>query len=710
MTAERWAVLRSLFEQTCVIPKDEREAFLNLSCGDDPTLRDSLLLLLDHHEAATSVLNGPMLTPDRLVEIVSSGIRTFVSGELVADRFRIVRYIAEGGMGEVYAAEDLELGGMVALKTIRPRLASDKDILSRFKREILLARKVTHRNVSRIFDLFRWKVELDNRSHTIVFVSMELLEGETLADRIQRLGALRIKDAEDVAMQLIAGIQAAHSVGIIHTDLKSGNIALVPDPNGGERAVIMDFGLAGTRNSLKDENRSGLIGTPAFMAPEQVENGPIVPATDLYALGIVLFQMVSGVLPFGGASAMEIAQRRLTEDPPLLRDTSPGVPLVWERAIVACLKRNPAERPQSATQVAAILTESFSFRRRSGFVAASTLAAILLSSGWFWIRQPYHPSPAAQAAVDDALVKLRNHSPEGFHGAIVGLQRAIQIDPKWSEPWGEIAYTYAEAANTSQVSASTAMIEARKAALHAVQLDSRSARALGALGWVQSLDLDEWPKAESSLRHAVSLSPMDSRLHYWLGVHLRKRGEFPQAEEQDKQALLLSHQIDPQIWCELAFLYWTSGRIDRMQTLMTDLLVAYPNFGLARFLNARMLKEQGRFEEALVELQVSESLHYSPVTVLAERASVEARQGKTAAALNDLRWLEEISKTKPVDGLLIAGVYVKLGYFDAAFEALEGAYTRRDSTLLSVATSPLLSPLRTDPRFKSLLRRLRFSP
>lgn len=709
MTQQRWAVLRSLFDQALTVREDEREAFLNDACIDDQTLRHSLITLLKHHEAATSVLAGPMLTPERLAEIVSSGVRTFVSGELVAGRFRILRFIAEGGMGEVYAAEDLELNETVALKTIRPLLASDEKVLDRFKQEILLARKVTHRNVSRMFDLFRYEVDLDGDRRTILFVSMELLEGETLADRIGRLGPLPIKDAQKVAIQLIAGLEAAHSVGIIHSDFKSGNIALVSDPDGGERAVIMDFGLAGTRNGLKNQRRSGLTGTPAFMAPEQVMNGPIVPATDIYALGIVLFEMASGVLPFNGTSAIDTAQLRLVPEPPLLREAAPEAPVAWERTILACLKRDPAERPESAAEVAARLTGRFKQQRRLRVLAAGALATSLLTGGWIWARQPHHPRPAAQSAVDNARVKLQNHSPAGFREAIVGFQCAIQLDPKWSEPWGEIAYTYAEAANTSQVPAATASIEARKAALHAVQLDDRSAKAFGALGWVQSLDLDEWIKAEAKLRHALALNPMDARLHYWLGVHLRKKGKFPEAEEEDRQALTLSHQADPQIWCELAFLYWTSERVDHMQELMKDLLVAHPNFGLTRFLNARLLKEQGRFDEALAELQFSESLQYSPVTVLVERASVEAYRGNSGAALEDLSLLEKASQTKPVDGLLIAGVYARLGYFDAAFEWLEGAYSRRDSTLLSLATSPVLKPLRTDPRFRSFMRRLHFA-
>jgi serine/threonine protein kinase/Flp pilus assembly protein TadD len=606
MTPDRWAVLKSLFDQALAVTDREREAFLEVACAGDASLQGSLVALLNHHEAATSVLAGPMLTSERLAEIVSSGVRTFVPGELVAGRFRILRFIAEGGMGEVYAAQDLELEGTVALKTVRPVLASDSGVLARFKREILLARRVTHRNVSRIFDLFRHDVDLDGGRRTIVFVSMEFLEGETLETRIHRLGPMGIADAHQVAIQLAAGLEAAHTAGIIHGDFKSGNIALVREPEGGERAVIMDFGLAGTFQNVALEGRSGLTGTPAYMAPEQVENGPLAPVTDIYALGVVLFEMVSGALPFQGASPLETAQLRLRRDAPPLRSVAHEAPSAWERTVDACLQRDGNKRPASAAEVAARLSGRYERRRRIRFLAAGLLAVSLLAGAWFWASLPHSPVPAAQTAVDSARVKLQNHSPAGFREAILGFNRAIELDPRWAVPWAEIAYTYASASNTSQASPATARAEARAAALEAIRLDRRSPRAFGALGWVQSLDYDEWPRAEWNFRRALALNPFDGQIHYWLGVHLRKKGKFPEAEMEDRQALTLSHQADPQMWCELAFLYWTAGQIDRLQTFMDDLLVAHPNFGLTRFLHARLLKEQGKFDEALAELQFSE--------------------------------------------------------------------------------------------------------
>jgi tetratricopeptide (TPR) repeat protein len=712
MTAERWALLKSLFDQALDLEDGDRVKFVRAACAGDAALERSLSGLLKHHEAASSVLAGPMLTPERMAEIVSSGLRTFVPGEIVARRFRIEQFLAEGGMGEVYSAKDLELSEMVALKTIRPVLASDDRVLAGFKQEIQLARKVTHRNVSRVYDLFRHEIDLDGVRRTIVFLSMELLRGETLAERIHRVGRFRSEEAQRVAAQLIGGLQAAHTAGIIHGDFKSANVALVADGEGPgrERVVIMDFGLAGTQSSLDEAASAGFRGTPAYAAPEQVENGTITAASDIYALGVVLFEMISGALPLQGKTPMETAQLRLLRGAPPLRTAAPDAPLVWERTVDACLARDPAKRPVSAAEVGARLTGRYERRRRLRAIATGICAAGLAGGGVYWAGLPHRPAAAAQSAADSARVKLENNTTTGLREAIGDYQRAIQLDPKWAQAWAELAYAYAMGANAKQVPAATASVEARAAALQAIRLDKRSTKAFGALGWVQSLDFDEWPKAEANLRRALALNTADAQVHYWLGVHLRKKGQFADAETEDRQGLALSHQADPAIWCELAFLYWTSGELDRMEQFMKELLVAYPNFGLTRFLEARLLKEQGKFEEALAELRFAESLQYTPVTVLAERASVEAYRGNAAAARATLLRLREASKTEPVDGLLMAGVYAKLGDFDSAFELLERGYAQRDSTLLSVATSPVLKPLSGDARFAALLRRLHFEP
>jgi serine/threonine protein kinase len=238
-------------------------------------------------------------------------------GPIVAGRWRITRFIAVGGMGEVYEAEDVALGERVALKTVRRDAAYDSVAVERFKREVLLARKVSHPNVCRIFE---FGVERE-----IVFLTMELLAGETLATRLRERGPMPLVEARAIAVQLCAALEAAHAAGVVHRDLKANNVMLV-----GERAVVTDFGLARAFSGEASDDtsltgRGMLVGTPAYMAPEQIDGGPIGPATDIYALGVLLFELVSGRRPFEGGSGMEVAMRRLREDPPSLRALAPNV-------------------------------------------------------------------------------------------------------------------------------------------------------------------------------------------------------------------------------------------------------------------------------------------------------------------------------------------------------------------------------------------------
>jgi tetratricopeptide (TPR) repeat protein len=387
-----------------------------------------------------------------------------------------------------------------------------------------------------------------------------------------------------------------------------------------------------------------------------------------------------------------------------------AAPLSWRRTIHACLSRDPMQRPASASDVADRLSGAFARRVAVRICAAAVCVATIVSGGWYWTQRPYHPLPEAQRMADSARVKRENVTGAGYVEAITDLRQATTLDPNWPDAWADLAYTYAAGANGQQISGAVARREARAAALRAVSLDARSARGFGSLGWVQSLDFDEWPQAEGSLREAIRLDASDPQFHYWLGVHLRKQGRFAEAEAEDREALSLSHQRDPSIWCELAFLYWTSGQLERMRSFMNELLVAHPNFGLARYLSARLLKEEGRFDEALEELRFSGRLQYSPVTIMAERASILAYRHDAQGARAILEQLTDSSRTAPVDTLLVAGVYTTLNDFSQAFHWLESGFAQRDSTLLSVPTSPVLKPLRRDPRFTDLLRRLNFDP
>lgn len=288
------------------------------------------------------------------------GPPVFDSGDLIADRWQVRCFLARGGMGEVYEVEDRELGQIVALKTVTARLGMQQQAIDRFKREIALARLVTHPNVCRIFDLGQ---HVGASGQDTIFLTMELLRGETLADHLALRGRLPVDEARVLALQIASALDAAHGAGIVHRDLKTENIFLVPaeDSTGAVRAVVTDFGVA--RGSSESDSLAArvtgpaIVGTPAYMAPEQVEGGAIGPSADLYAFGVVLFEMVTGRLPFEGRSPLSTAVKRLQEDPPSPQVHAPDLPQRWEQTILRCLERAPQARFPSAGEVAAALTE-----------------------------------------------------------------------------------------------------------------------------------------------------------------------------------------------------------------------------------------------------------------------------------------------------------------------------------------------------------------
>jgi tetratricopeptide (TPR) repeat protein/tRNA A-37 threonylcarbamoyl transferase component Bud32 len=296
---------------------------------------------------------------------------SFAPGEVLAGRYRVVRFLARGGMGEVYEVEDALLGERVAAKTVRPEVARDATAVERFKREIQLARKVTHPNVCRIFDVSHHQPEATSfGAAAVLFLTMELLPGETLAQHLGRSGPMPAEEALPIARQIAAALHAAHQAGVVHRDLKPGNVILVPmtgipgtpgtpGASGSPRAVVTDFGLA--RAQADDQGltltAAAVLGTPAYIAPEQVEGGEITPAVDLYAFGVVLYEMATGKLPFVADTALGTAVKRLTEVPASPRLHAPGIDPRWEAAILRCLERDPARRFATAPEVIAALDD-----------------------------------------------------------------------------------------------------------------------------------------------------------------------------------------------------------------------------------------------------------------------------------------------------------------------------------------------------------------
>ena len=330
----------------------------------------------------------------------------FTPGTTLAGRYRLIRFIAAGGMGEVYEAEDLMLGATVALKTIRPDVAAHGQAMERFRRETLLARRVTHPNVCRIFDLGCHSSA--GGGPDVTFLTMELLTGETLRQRLLRRGPFGAEEALPIVAQMAAGLTAAHRAGVIHRDFKSANVMLVPTASGEPRVVVTDFGIAratgGGLDSITDARQ--FVGTPAYVAPEQIEGQDVTAAADIYAFGVVLYEMVTGRLPFTGQSPMATVLKRFRERPTSPRHYASGLPDEWEAVILRCLERQPRDRfATSEDAVTALAPESMPTRRsladRDVLIAVALSALAITGAGTLaWTRRA---SPTA-AAIDGRAV------------------------------------------------------------------------------------------------------------------------------------------------------------------------------------------------------------------------------------------------------------------------------------------------------------------
>jgi eukaryotic-like serine/threonine-protein kinase len=271
-------------------------------------------------------------------------------GVAFAGRYLIERTLGRGGMGAVWAAVDRQLGERVALKTLDGSFAPGSPMVDRFRREVRLARRVTHRNVARIFDI--------GEHRGVFYLTMELVEGASLAELITREGAMAPAVVIGIGRQIADGLAAAHVAGVVHRDLKPGNVlvAAAEAGQGTGRVALTDFGIA---FGVVDDVRltlegSALLGTPAYMAPEQVRGDNVDARSDLYALGLVLYEMLTGTLPFTGDTALQLAIARLDHEPVDPRSYA-VLPDALAELVLQCLRRDPTLRPASAEAVAAAL-------------------------------------------------------------------------------------------------------------------------------------------------------------------------------------------------------------------------------------------------------------------------------------------------------------------------------------------------------------------
>lgn len=360
-----------------------------------PDKREETILLSEIPDASSMV-------PDVPAPASSDLNLTSTSLEALSARYEILAEAGRGSMGNVFKARDRETGETIALKILKPEVASDQAMMERFKNELLFARKITHKNVCRVHDF--------NRIGGISCISMEYVEGESLRSVLNRFGGLPLRKGFDVALQICSGLKEAHAQGIVHRDLKPENVMI--DDRGNVK--IMDFGIA--RSMEAGTRLTGtLVGTPAYMAPEQVAGKPVDYRTDIYSLGLMLYEVFTGSQAFQADTPVAVALKQLRDAPPPPHQVDPSIPVGLERTILKCLEKDPAKRFQSVADLENRL-------RPAGETPAASARPPVSSSTPFRGSVPYaaitqkserkHTSPILWILLGAALVLA---APSGLH-------------------------------------------------------------------------------------------------------------------------------------------------------------------------------------------------------------------------------------------------------------------------------------------------------
>ena len=276
---------------------------------------------------------------------VSAPILNSQALAVLGRRYDILGEAGRGAMGQVYKARDRETGEVVALKILKPEIASDPAMIERFKSELLFARRITHKNVCRVHEF--------NRVDGVAYTSMEFVEGESLRSVLKRFGSITQRKGIDIALQVCSGLKEAHAQGIVHRDLKPENVMI--DTHGNVK--IMDFGIARSMETLT-LTTGALIGTPAYMAPEQAAGKPVDHRADIYALALMLYEIFTGAQPFRGDNAIAVALKQMNEAPQPPHEIEPSISPSVERAILRGLQKNPDNRFQSVAELESELRSS----------------------------------------------------------------------------------------------------------------------------------------------------------------------------------------------------------------------------------------------------------------------------------------------------------------------------------------------------------------
>ncbi|MGB7202692.1 MAG: protein kinase [Pyrinomonadaceae bacterium] len=819
MPDESWQRVREIFDSALRVKPEERRKFISKACGDDDALLNEVDTLLASHESSESFMETPAIA-EMAYAIEGTGKKLENGSRL--GHYEIIEQIGTGGMGEVYLARDQMLDRQVAVKILNEKFSNDESNLSRFIREAQTASALNHPNILVIHEI--------GACEDAQFIVSEFIEGKTLR-QILKEEELNLPEVLDVAIQIANALSAAHEAHLIHRDIKPENIMIRPDGF----VKVLDFGLAKlveqkARSSLglddctavKNISTEGMIlGTVNYMSPEQAKGESVDERTDIFSLGVVIYEMIAGHMAFDGESTWETIANLINDEPQPLSSFAVNLPDELPRIVSKMLDKKKDGRYQTAKDllidlknasedlefhdkvlIIAVMpfvnesgnadveylsdgitetlirslsqlpnlnvkAQSSVFRYKGKTADAQTIGkelnvqAILngrvvqhsdqltltlelvdaRSENVIWSEQYDREqtdliSLQSEIALDvsqklkiklsgadEAKVTKKStenaeaykhylqgrfhwnkRTAENMRKAIGQFKAAVEKDPNYALAYIGLADCYAISQEYLRTPSSEALPQAKAYANRALEIDDSLGEAHTTLGLINR-SLWNWAEAEKEFKRAIELNPNYPTAHHWYCRFLRAMGRTDEALAEIKLANELD-PLSPVILGNLVHVYLELGEVDAAFEQCRKAIELHPNSpGLHNSLSYVYLK-QGRTAEALAEAQKAVELSNRANGHLSLLGNVYAKSGNRNEALAIVKELEENYLKRQADGIDIAGIYAGLGNKDQAFEWIEKQFQNHSSELMAVKTEPVFEPLRSDPRYRDLLRQM----
>lgn len=757
-------------------------------------------------------------------------------GSLIAGKYRIIEEIGQGGMGIVFKAEDTCLDRNVAIKFLPEEMYQDPTARSRFIREAKAAAALDHPYICSIYEAG----ETENR----LFFAMEYVPGKTMRDRLSE-GPLPLKQALQIATEIVEALEFAHEKGMIHRDIKPANIMLMEKGH----AKILDFGLAkllpkasemepAKAATIENATEPGMVmGTVAYMSPEQVRGQAVDHRSDIFSFGCVLYEMVTGKSAFSRGSAVETMIAILKEEPlgPTIIESS--VPASLSRAIERCLEKRPEERFQSARDlgftlqaearelpelrgrsggatisgpirsIAVLPLVSFSAEPEQEFFADSMTDAVITDLAKIGtlrvvsrtsvmrykrtqksireiareldvdaavegsveragnrVRISAHlirgatdehiwadayerdledvlvlQSEVARSIAREIQVKLTpqeqaalrsarrvdpeayqlylkgryfwvKRTPESVKKAIGLFEQAINADPTYAHAYSGLADCYMSLGFSFDVGSlppNEAIPKAKAAAVKALEITESLAEVHNPLAFIK-LNYDwDFSGAETEFKRALELNPGNANAHHWYAHYLVVAGRPKDSLAESNRALELD-PLSPIMSVHLGWLYYFLRDYEQALDQLNKTIDLDPNYGLAYWYIGLVKEQQSAFTEALAAMKRGDELLKDNLVVKADLAHTLAVSGRKTDAAEALQSLLAASRTRYVNPFEIGLVHIGLGLSDEAFQWLNRAYEERSDLMVYLRVDPRLDPIRSDPRFQEIVRRMNF--